>query len=161
MLWNEWRACLMFTTSHTCIVTTVHWITKNAEIPGVELNWARVLYSQHHIHALLQLYTELQKILNYLVLQLQFCVVTWLARMFNVYNITYMFCYNSTLNYRNCWTTWNCTERSVCWDKWCACLTFTTWHTCNVTTVNWITKIAELPGITVWVLCGEMSGRRV
>ena len=191
MCWDEWCACLTFTTWHTCNVTTVHWITKIAEIPGialrvlcVEMSGALVYYSQHDIHVMLQLCTQIQKMVNYLViessvwgdewrarvtiwhtcnvttvcvLQLEFCVVRWVARMFNVYNITYMFCYNSTLNYRNCWTTWYCTEHFVCWEKWCACVTFTTWHTCNVTTVQWITKNAELPGFTVRVLCCEMS----
>ena len=155
--WDEWRACLIFTTWHTCNVTTVHSNTKNYELPGswgfCVVRWVACVFNIHNnvIHVMLQLCSQIQQMLNYLVLHWEFCVWRWIEPVFNIHNITYMYCYNSTLNYKNCWTTLYCTERSVCWDEWRACLLFTTWHTCNVTTVHLNTKNGELPGN--WEFC--------
>ena len=150
MCWDKWCACLTFTTWHTCNVTTLQSNTENAELPGialrvlcVEMSGAHVYYSQHDIHVILQLCTQIQKMVNSLVVESsvcgyelracllfttwhtcnvttvhsntengellgsrEFCVVRWVARVFNVHNITYMYCYNSTLTYKKCWTTW-------------------------------------------------------
>ena len=85
----------------------------------------------------------------------------WVARVFNIHNMTYIHCFNCPHKYKKYLTTWYYSQSSVCWDELGACLVLTTSHTYIVSTVHWNIEIVELSTITVRFLCVEMSGARV
>ena len=88
-------------------------------------------------------------------------MLRWVALVFSIHTLTYMYWFNCALKYRNSWTVYYYRESSMCWDELRACLVLTPWHTCIGSTVHWNIEIAELSTITVRVLCVEMSGARV